>query len=134
MTLRRQGEGFILRVVLTTVAVLALLTAPLLPHHHHMGRACMVEETCEIDHHTNDKHTHHNGDSSSCIEKEAFVVAKNLVLSSLAPVMLLDIPTAEVNVPEDVCVGYFAWPYEVETVGRTAEIGVRGLRAPPVAC
>ena len=132
--IRQRGKGFILRMILTTVAVMALLTAPLLPHHHHMGRACVVVETCQIDHHKNDKHTHHNGDSSTCIEKEAFDVAKSQVLKSLDPIILLDIPTAEVNVPEDVCTGYIAWPYEAEAFVRDAQLGVRGLRAPPVAC
>lgn len=57
-----------------------------MPHHHHMGRICMIQEQCEQDGNINDEHTEHhnqenNSDRENCSVRQMhqFVVNSKMV-------------------------------------------------------
>ena len=62
--------------LLLALAALSLLLAPLLPHHHHEGSACMalVHGGHTTGHNAAD--ACHHGDGSTCVAECGFVVAK----------------------------------------------------------
>lgn len=62
--------------LLLALAALSLLLAPLLPHHHHEGSACMA--LVHGGHHGahNAADACHHGDGSTCVAECGFVVAK----------------------------------------------------------
>ncbi len=53
---------------------LLVLSATILPHHHHLSRICFAVERCAVDGQTNDEHTshdsqHHSDDTDDCPAK-----------------------------------------------------------------
>lgn len=129
---RRDGAGYALRIAALTVAVIALLAALAVPHHHHSGRACVAEvENLACDHSDSHCPCHHDGDGSTCIEKEAFVVAKIQQANVHPSITLLALPAQPTCIPDSPLTGeqthsadVFIAPYYV--------IGAcQSLRAPP---
>lgn len=53
----------------------ALLTIQCMPHHHHEGMLCAVVERCAKDGNSNDGHTGHGDDGTSCVEEDKFLPA-----------------------------------------------------------
>lgn len=51
-------------VINVAFAIVLMLTATLLPHHHHGDAACMAIERCADDGAVNDPHTGHAGDNA----------------------------------------------------------------------
>ncbi len=79
---------FTFALALATIMLLLLPFTP--PHHHHNGSVCNVVEHCNKDNATNDVHTHHHGDASSCVEESEYIaprVSSQRVM--IAPVQLL---------------------------------------------
>lgn len=67
-----------LSTLLMLPIVLMLLLLPIIPHHHHGGEMCVAMEYCHHDHATNDMHTHHHGDSSTCVaESDIFLTSSS---------------------------------------------------------
>ena len=120
-------------VASVAVAVVSLLTALAMPHHHHSGRACVVVETCCSDHCDNDRHTGHGDDGSSCIEKEAFVVAKQRAARVFVAIHCLAAPSCAVALPPAAT--FAACPPAVRAVPPVMPglVVSGGLRAPPCA-
>jgi hypothetical protein len=65
---------FAFALALATIMVLLLPLTP--PHHHHNGTVCNILEHCDKDHATNDIHTHHHGDSSTCVEEAEYIAPR----------------------------------------------------------
>lgn len=81
-------------IALLAIAMICVLTMPLLPHHHHGGELCMAREYCADDHAMNDEHTHHHGDSTTCVaDGGTFFVRTHTggfpVLAKMQPAALL---------------------------------------------
>ena len=58
-------------IIICTIGTLAMLIAPMIPHHHHGEVICAIMEQCEMDGEVNDEHTEHHGNQegkgcSSC--------------------------------------------------------------------
>ena len=51
-----RGKALIASLWLAMLMVLLVLAVP---HYHHLGKVCFVEERCETDGQINDRHTHH---------------------------------------------------------------------------
>lgn len=71
---KREKLTSAVRTVVMAVAVVALLSALVLPHHHHAGHICLAKTEYHFCQHDGEN----SGETTSapCIEKEAFVAAK----------------------------------------------------------
>jgi hypothetical protein len=79
---------FTFAVALATIMLLLLPFTP--PHHHHNGVVCNVVEHCNKDNATNDIHTHHHGDTSSCVEESEYIAPRvGVQRVVIAPVQFL---------------------------------------------
>ncbi len=120
-------------LALTAIAVVALLVALLLPHHHHhRGGFDSSVELCIEGHHDGDEHSHDNADGA-CLQKEAFVLAKQTSQWGGGNVVCLCVlPPEETLVlcPVAYVSGYIR--DLVETLYDSAVFAGGGLRAPPV--
>lgn len=56
-------------IALMGVATFLLLATLLVPHHHHDSALCTAVEHCASDNTDNDRHTGHNDDGTTCVEK-----------------------------------------------------------------
>lgn len=73
-------------VINVAFAIALMLTATLLPHHHHGDAACMAIERCADDGAVNDSHTGHAGDNAcqggGCTVSATVKAAKQSVLKA----------------------------------------------------
>lgn len=84
---------FAFALALATLMVLLLPLMP--PHHHHNGTVCNVLEHCTKDHVTNDIHTRHHGDTSTCVEEAEYIAPRvGCQRTVVAPVQLLPLLTS----------------------------------------
>ena len=120
-------------LALMAMAVVALLVALLLPHHHHHGGGFDSSvELCIEGHHDGDEHSHDNADGA-CLQKESFVLAKQISqLGGVNVVFLCALPPEDAPAlcPKAYVSGYI-WDL-VETLYDSAVFVGGGLRAPPV--
>lgn len=84
-----------LYIAFVAIAVILMMVATFLPHHHHDGMLCTTVEYCEDDGKYNDEHTGHSSDHTGCIEDSNFMVSKwggiseNDASSSLLPLFII---------------------------------------------
>lgn len=71
----RAGAASALRTVVMAIAVMALLTALVVPHHHHRTGICVATTECHVGQHGHDGADNARS-AAPCIDKEAFIVAK----------------------------------------------------------
>lgn len=126
-----------LSFIACTLGALAVLIAPMIPHHHHGEEVCVVMERCSIDNRINDTHTGHHGedqDCSSCIKNAQWLDVRANYNRNVADLCLL---------PLFVVFGY-EWHMKDVHISElknhfcrsTIHVlegygGVSGLRAPP---
>lgn len=104
----------IIRVVMF-IAVLSLLSATALPHHHHLGDAAAIVLNSLTGHSDDGCQPSHSDNSHTCLEDEAFDVAKFLsapqaatlflpanILPSDVPNLLPPSPTPIYAAPSDI--------------------------------
>lgn len=122
-------------MVMVLAAVLVLLVASFVPHHHHAYELCTIVEHCEHDNADNDRHTDHADDGTSCVEEGGFVLSKcqscysgvvgkqGPVFAFVASLMVLDepCPTFISPAPHGYTLLYIA----------SAHLLGKDLRAPP---
>ena len=127
----------ILSFIACTFGLLAMLIAPMIPHHHHGEEVCVVMERCSIDHNINDKHTSHHGESnecSSCIKNVQWLdvrVSGNRNISDLCLLPLLVVFGYEWHV-KDIQMAELKKHFCRSAVPILEGYGgVSGLRAPP---
>ncbi len=77
----------IIRVVMF-IAVLSLLSATTLPHHHHHGDVAAIILNSLTDHSDDGCQPSHSDNSHTCLEDEAFDVAKSLSAPQAATLFL----------------------------------------------
>lgn len=124
-----------------------MLIAPIIPHHHHDGVACVVMERCAQDNAYNDEHTGHQESSNGlekaalCVENAQYLAAKSelggkassndglyppsLLYSALTPPFDA-VPNITIDVSIQLAYGELIFTYQSADAARS-----NSLRAPP---
>lgn len=53
------------KIIVWTIGVMAMLIAPMIPHHHHGEVVCTIMDQCVMDDAVNDEHTEHQSQQPS---------------------------------------------------------------------
>ncbi|MGN0029924.1 MAG: hypothetical protein ACI35Q_09395 [Marinilabiliaceae bacterium] len=91
-TTGRAKAATALRTVAMAVAVMALLTALVVPHHHHRTGICVATTECHVGQHGHDGADTRGG--APCIDKEAFINAKKQTTSGRTSTICPSLATA----------------------------------------
>ena len=132
--MRRLGN-----IIVWTIGVMAMLVAPMIPHHHHGEVVCTIMERCEMDDAVNDEHAEHHGQEhgdgcTSCDKSSQWFDIKNNNNRHLQDIYILPLLTLFgyewhiEDIGEDVIKRNVrrSMTYDTKSGGRT-----HGLRAPP---
>lgn len=99
-TAGRAKAASALRAVVMAIAVMALLTALVVPHHHHRTGICVATTECHVGQHGHDGADNARG-GVPCIDKEAFIVAKKQTSSGRVSTICPSLATAtEAAIPQ----------------------------------
>lgn len=63
--------------MLVLPVVILLLLLPAIPHHHHDGEICTTIEYCNHGHCSNEAHSHHHGDNTTCVAESDFFISQH---------------------------------------------------------
>ncbi|MCQ7926440.1 hypothetical protein NP234_24995, partial [Salmonella enterica] len=121
-----------MRTAVMAVAVMALLSALVLPHHHHAGHICLAKTEYHF--------CQHDGESDSsapgtpCIEKEAFVAAKKATATRSTTIAITPRHAAPTEAPAPDCAPAGKATATTDCALPTSpSTASHGLRAPPAA-
>ena len=127
-------------IIVWTIGVMAMLIAPMIPHHHHGEVVCMIMERCELDDAINDEHTEHQSQQpgegcTSCDKSSQWYDRKGHQTRISSGLYLLPLLTRlgyEWRV-EDVDTSVIKRNVKRSTCYESARHGTTlGLRAPPL--
>lgn len=98
-TTGRAKAASALRTVTMAIAVMALLAALVVPHHHHRTGICVATTECHVGQHGHDGADSRGG--APCIDKEAFINAKKQTTSGRTSTICPGLATAtEATIPQ----------------------------------
>ncbi|MGN0282767.1 MAG: DUF6769 family protein [Prevotella sp.] len=126
-------------IIIWSIGVMAMLIAPMIPHHHHGEVVCTIMERCEMDDVVNDEHTEHHGNQhgegcTSCDKSAQWVDIKTNNQRHIQDIYLLPLLTLfgyewhmeDIGTSAEKQAFRRSMPYDSTSRGRT-----HGLRAPP---
>lgn len=120
-----------------TLSVIILLAVPFVPHHHHANAPCQVVEHCVNDNANNDRHTSHEDDGTSCVEKVVPPLIKSVHhgsgLTDEMTQLSVGLAGFEINLElYPVSKALHGWVYD-SSCHSSGQNNTNSLRAPPLA-
>lgn len=127
-------------ISLMWLSIMLMVFTPFVRHHHHGDKICYIEEICDIDGHTNDRHTAHSeNEEDDCPLKQIHNVIDNVKHTQIAPNFTATFLSCPLAVLTSITYNYYSpMATTVELVGVfskavDAMIPVNHRRGPPTA-